>query len=359
MRAAQRMATTESSTSRASTSRSNGSSLGPGGALPACRGPPSPTALLGRLASVTLSGSAHQFAPMLAHAVPAAHPEPQFLEHARRRPRVDEGRRARPARRRPQQRAARRRRSRCSRRRPRRSRPPGRLAGTRRPPARRPGGAPARTAPSARPRGGACPVAGSMARPISVFTSVSALAPAAEALRRRSATRSVTLGLSLAQTGKPRRRQRPRLSGPSAAAGPLGRVGEHPLAVLDVRAADVGLHGDDRRAPSGRAAPARAAASCRPTSANSADAAAPDAHDDPRPGLGERRQVLARPRPSSPGFCSPTLLSIPPADRQQAWRRVAAPRLGGQRLDDDRAKQPTGRSRPPARRRGRRCPRRS
>ena len=33
---------------------------------------------------------------------------------------------------------------------------------------------------------------------------------------------------------------------PERRRGPLGRVREHPLAVLDVRAADIGLHCDNR-----------------------------------------------------------------------------------------------------------------
>ena len=136
-------------------------------------------------------------------------------------------------------------------RRRRRSARRGRRPGTPTPPARPPGGAaaPERPPPPA-PSTGA-PVSVSRARPSSVLTRVSPSAPPSRAPAAIS-TMSGTFGLSLAQRG------RPHAVAASTARGRLGRVGEHPRAVLHVGAAHVHLERHDAPRPSAEAAAATA-----------------------------------------------------------------------------------------------------
>ena len=214
--------------------------------------------------------------------------------------------------------------------------------------------APAPTAPRPLHRGAADPVAGSTARPISVFTSVRALAPLSSAAPAM-ATRSVTLGLNFAHTGKPVAFSAS-IRGPSAAAAPSAECenirwrssmfGQLMLAstATTVERCSAG-HRPEPPPASGQLL--RTRRHCDPIRSRRSSPSpwrAPAGRRGPRrrsPGSGARRCSASRQRPATGGA-----LGCRPMARPTATSRRQRP-------------EPKGRSRPPARRHGRRSPRRS
>ena len=161
-------------------------------------------------------------------------------------------------------------------------------------------------------------------------------------------TMSGTLGLSLAQRG------RPQAVAAITRARRLRRVGEHPRPVLDVGAADVDLERGD--AAAGRRRRRRGRQLRR--SGVVRHAATPDADDHPRARRPQRGEVLGHPR-RQPRTLQPDAVEHAGPDLVHPRRRVAGPRVDGQRLHDDRSRgHPAPRTRP-ARCRGPTSPRRS
>ena len=186
--------------------------------------------------------------------------------------------------------------------------------------------APPDSPPPPAPRTGR-PDSVSRARPSSVFTSVSPSAPPSTAPAAIS-TRSGTFGLSLAQRGSPHavaaRTSRRR----------IGRVGEHPRAVLHVGAAHVDLERDDAASPRPRKAATATSAAAAGVVRHASD---PRCSRQPRAGSRAAPGDRGRPRPPAPGPADPTLLSMPAPT--SCTRGAGLPGHGStrERLDDDRA----------------------
>ena len=221
----------------------------------------------------------------------------------------------------------------------------GKAARHRRRPARRPGERRPRQPAATGAEHASGARSGSIAMPSRVLTSVSASAPASSAAPAIS-TRSATFG---AQLG-PRGAARMRAAAATASAVAAGEWANIRRAVLEVRAADVHLDGDDRAARAGEHRGRRGVL---------LDACGPRCWRPPCAPVARARAARRSSHAPTPGPCRPTRVEHAAGVSVHPRRRVARPRLGRERLHHDRAERRRGRRRRPARRRARPCPTRS
>ena len=150
----------------------------------------------------------------------------------------------------------------------------------------------------------------SMAMPSTVFTSVTASAPASAAAAAISG-RSATFGLSLAHRGRPAA-----AVAATAAAGRASASGRTCAGGLEVRAAQVDLHGHDRR---------RGRRQHLGRGGELVDGATPDRGHDARPVATSGGQLVGQPVLDA-GALQADGVQHPRGRRVQARRRVARPR---------------------------------